>query len=386
MALTVQRVDKFGWSITNTEDNVQMRTKGKGGSKEINFYFKGKLDGKQKSFSLTKRYGITKLSDAKAKARELVAGAKHSAILGIGNSNITLKQAFDYYQSTRKVSQSTLIKDESFFNNHVFKVIKPNRRVQSITTHDLNTLLMHLLERKLSQSVMNDIKVSLKEIFRQYHTADLFRTATKWQSRQEKHDNIIDILVENKIELHDFVQCAYKYFRSLDLEYRVIMQLSLESALRIGEARHITVSMVDLDEKSITASKEITKTSIRHSFPISDEVLADIKTLIKKYNLTDNDTLSTYKYYQPYSRKYKWMLEHCLGMKREDLRYVSTHSNRKLFVTLMSVDGTYSEIFLDSLLSHSNGNSNVQQIYNKSAIIPSHTRKVFELWWQILRG
>ena len=386
MALTVQRVDKFGWSITNTEDNVQMRTKGKGVSKKINFYFKGKLDGKQKSFSLSKRYGITKLSDAKVKARELVAGAKHSAILGIGNSNITLKQAFDYYQSTRKVSDSTLVKDESFFNNHVFKVIKPNRRVQSITTHDLNTLLKHLLERKLSQSVMNDIKVSLKEIFRQYHTADLFRTATKWQSRQEKHDSIIDILVENKIELHDFVQCAYKYFRDLDLEYRVIMQLSLEGALRIGETRHITVSMVDLDEKSITASKEITKTSIRHSFPISDEVVEDIKALIKKYNLSNDDTLSTYKYYQPYSRKYKWMLEHCLGMKREDLRYVSTHSNRKLFVTLMSVDGTYSEIFLDSLLSHSNGNRNVQQIYNKSAIIPSHTRKVFELWWQILRG
>ncbi len=80
------------------------------------------------------------------------------------------------------------------------------------------------------------------------------------------------------------------------------------------------------------------------------------------------------------------MLEHCLGIKRKDLRYVSTHSNRKLFVTLMSVDGTYSEVFLDSLLSHSNGKRNVQQIYNRSAIIPSHTRKVFELWWQILRG
>ena len=281
MALTILRVDNFGWGITNTEDNVQIRTKGKGKTKETNFYFKGKLDGKHKTFSLTKKYGITKLSEAKAKARELVVGAKQSSILGIGNTSTTLKQAFDYYQSTRKVTQSTLTKDESFFDNHVFEVVNPNRQVQSITTHDINALLKHLVDNNLSQSVMNDIKVSLKEIFRQYHTADLFQTATKWQSRQEKHENIIDVLVENKIELQDFVQCAYKYFRDLDLEYRVIMQLSLEGALRIGEARHITVSMIDLDEKSITASKEITKTSVRHSFPISDEVLEDIKVLIK---------------------------------------------------------------------------------------------------------
>lgn len=381
MALVVQRVDKFGWSITNTEDNIYKRMKGK----EVNFYFKGKLDGKPKSFSLTKRYGITKLSDAKKKARELVAEAKKSAVLGIGNSNTTLKQAFEDYQATRKVSNSTLVKDESFFNNHVFEIIKPNRRVQSISTHDINALLRHLLERNLSQSVMNDIRVSLKEIFRQHHTADLFRTATKWKSKQIKHENIIDVLVENRIELHDFVKCAYKYFRELDLEYRVIMQLSLEGALRIGEARNITVNMVDMDEKTITASKKITKTSILHSFPISDEVVEDIKALINEYNLSDYDTLSTYKYYQPYAKKYKWMLQHCLGLKRTDLKYISTHSNRKLFVTLMSIEGTYSEIFLDSLLSHNQGKKNVQQIYNRSALVPSHTKKVFELWWSILR-
>ena len=125
MALKILRVDKFGWGITNTEDNIQIRTKGKGKTKETNFYFKGKLDSKHKTFSLTKKYGITKLSEAKAKARELVVGAKHSAILGIGNTSTTLKQAFDNHQSTRKVTQNTLTKDESFFDNHVFEVINP---------------------------------------------------------------------------------------------------------------------------------------------------------------------------------------------------------------------------------------------------------------------
>ncbi len=165
-------------------------------------------------------------------------------------------------------------------------------------------------------------------------------------------------------------------------KYRLILLMSVMLVRRIGEIHQLKLSNIKQYSDGdwyILATKDITKTDIEEKYPLPAEVveLLPLNSLdeeeYKNAPLFDFSKDGVFLNYKKLVKKAKIDINEGYSL--------TSHDNRKLFLSILSFSGTDSDL-ADRCLSHK-GKGGMKGVYLD---VPYRIRKeIFEDWWDFLR-
>jgi len=197
-----------------------------------------------------------------------------------------------------------------------------------------------------------------------------------------KHTSKSDFDTRLNEPIEDVARKLYKTALDFNKKYRLVLLMSVMLVRRVGELHQIRLNNIKKFSNGdwyILATKDITKSEIEEKYPLPMEIV----------NLLPLDVLEDEEYKDAplfdFSMgsillNYKKLVKEAKIDINEGYSLTS-HDNRKMFLSILSFSGTDSDL-ADRCLSHS-GKGGMKQVYLD---VPYRIRKeIFEDWWDFLR-
>ena len=197
-----------------------------------------------------------------------------------------------------------------------------------------------------------------------------------------KHTSKSDFDTRLNEPIEDVARKLYKTALDFNKKYRLVLLMSVMLVRRVGELHQIRLNNIKKFSNGdwyILATKDITKSEIEEKYPLPMEIV----------NLLPLDVLEDEEYKDAplfdFSMgsillNYKKLVKEAKIDINEGYTLTS-HDNRKMFLSILSFSGTDSDL-ADRCLSHS-GKGGMKQVYLD---VPYRIRKeIFEDWWDFLR-
>jgi len=190
-----------------------------------------------------------------------------------------------------------------------------------------------------------------------------------------------DIRLNEPIE--DVARKLYKTALEYDKKYRLVLLMSVMLVRRVGELHQLRLNNIKKFSNGdwyILATKDTTKTKMDEKYPLPNEIInllpLDLLEVeeFKDAPLFDFSMSSILLNYKKLVKEAKIDINKGYSL--------TSHDNRKMFLSILSFSGTDSDL-ADRCLSHS-GKGGMKQVYLD---VPYRIRKeIFEDWWIFLRN
>ena len=197
-----------------------------------------------------------------------------------------------------------------------------------------------------------------------------------------KHTTKSDFDTRLNEPVEDVARKLYITALEYNKKYRLVLLMSIMLVRRIGELHQLRLNNIKQFSNGdwyILATKDITKSEIEEKYPLPIEIV----NLLPLGLLEDEEYKDALLFDFSMSSillNYKKLVKEAKIDINEGYSLTS-HDNRKMFLSILSFSGTDSDL-ADRCLSHS-GKGGMKQVYLD---VPYRIRKeIFEDWWNFLR-
>ena len=376
---------------------------------QINYYLRLKHNGKNYGFkNLTKLFKVKNIESAIKKKIEIMESLEN----GINpfdkikkNQKITIDDYFNEFIKEREKNASPKHIDgyKWFYNKHI-KPLYGHFNPKNIKSSDIHIMLDGTLNNiqwrsiKMFQYIMKSIfnrAIYDGVIKRELNPMDEPSVKQKLDIRVKQ--NKVKITDRLKGDLKDAAKAIYNEIMNVKIDKKKklwLLHFQTKTALlltfmvsrRRGEVNKLRWYHIDEEDKIIYADETITKTDIKESYPIPNEVMELIKELKKiKGEVSENDLI--FDLMGDHNQTYMFNKIVKDLIKKGKIKYkfkdtkITLHNIRDIFVTIMAKE-TNNPYLADRCLSHIR--KDVMGTYLD--ISDEERYKVFYRYWEILRG
>lgn len=380
--IVIEHRDKKTKKIIKTEKVKNIVTL-KCANDETHYYANFMVDGvSYQKKNLTKYFGSKTLRQAK----EHLADAKSDIRKGINPFDESMgKKVKDIVlksiNNRKPMNQQSAYKKsiEGFYNKYIDPVIG-HLFLGKVSDRHVE-IIMKSLEGYRKEYKQN-LQILMYSIFEKEFRKGNIKHNPFYDLYYGKHrkKTSFDIRLNEPIE--DVARKLYRSALEYNPKYRLILLMSVMTVRRIGEIHQLRLGNIRKSGDGhwyILATRDITKTDIDEKYPIPTEIVnllpldlidADEYSDTLLFDFSMSSILLNYK---------KLVKEAKIDINKG--YSLTSHDNRKLFLSILSHTGTDSDL-ADGCLSHSPGN-----IKGEYLDIPYNIRKgIFEDWWAFLRG
>jgi integrase len=308
------------------------------------------MHGKSRQLTTLGRYGIITLAQARAKAKEILAGrtlGQHRA------PTITFEEAYELFKTSHCAQKKarTAKSYQRIIEKHFLPRLR-RERLEDITTHTIGWITDKLLETPSEHA----------------HAQAVSRTFFRWAVRRRYLKNspleglqLAKPIARDRVlaeeELVSIYRAAHEY------PFGAIVRLLILTGQRRGEISNLRWEYIDESERTITLPASLTKNNRQHTFPYGELTKAVLERIsrIGEYLFPARGN--------PKAAFSGWSNCKAVLDNRCEIAPWTLHDLRRTYSTIHAAIGTPPHI-TERLLNHISGTiSGVAAIYNRYAYL-----------------
>ena len=345
-----------------------------------NFMIEGRIFQKK---NLTKKFNATTLKQAVEALEYYKSELRQDKDPFNRSSEGKVKEmVLKHIDKKEPVGESSAYKKslEAFYYNYVDEVIG-NLYLEKVNDNDIDNIMKSLKGYK--KEYQQNLQILMYRIFEKELRRGNLKYNPFYDLNYGPHSAKPDFDTRLNEPIEDVARKLYKAVLEYKPRYRLLLLMSIMLVRRIGELYQLRLSNIKKYKDGqwyVLATKDITKTGVDEKYPLPEEIVnllpLDLKD-IEKYKNTPlfNFSMPTITLH------YKKLVKEAKIDLNEGYS-ITSHDNRKLFISILSVLGTDSDL-ADRCLSHKK-KGGMKQVYLD---VPYEVRKkIFEKWWDFLRN
>lgn len=291
--------------------------------------------------------------------------------------DIVLKKIEDRKPKGENSLYKTKLKN--FYNKYIDKTIG-HLYIKKVKEHHVKTIMKPL--SGYAKEYQQNVQILLLKIFDKELRAGNIRINPFYDIPYTKHKRKADFDTRlNEPKIDKVAKRLYATSLEYNPKYRLVLLMSIMLVRRVGELHKLKFKHIKKSDDGdwyILTTEEITKTEITEKYPLPPEIYEMFSN-----NIFDNENANKPLFdfsYGTIGRHWDKLVENA-KIKINKGYKLTTHDNRKLFLSILAAQGVDINL-ADRCLSHQK--SGIMNVYLD---VPYETRKkIFEDWWDVLRN
>ena len=372
------RLNKF---VNTSKKNIVSLVDASG---KKNYYANFMIDGKSyQKKNLTKNFNATTLKQAVEALEYIKSELRQKKNPFNGSADGKVKEiVLRHINNKEPVDQTSAYKKslEAFYYNYVDDEIG-HLYLEKVNDNHIDRIMKSLKGYK--KEYQQNLQILMYRIFEKELRKGNLNYNPFYDLNYGPHSAKPDFDTRLNEPIEDVARKLYTTALEYKPKYRLLLLMSIMLVRRIGELYQLKLS--DIKQYSdgewyVLATKNITKTGVDEKYPLPEEVInllpLDLKDIeeFKNAPLFDFSMATIILHYKQLVKEAKIDINEGYS--------ITSHDNRKFFISILSALGTDSDL-ADRCLSHKK-KGGMKQVYLD---VPYKVRKeIFEKWWNFLRN
>jgi len=350
---------------------------------QINFYCNFMLDGvSYQKKNLTKLFNATTAKQASDVLEQIKSDLRQNKNPFNGSRDGKVKDiVLESIDNRKPVGKDTAYKKsiKGFYYNYIDPVIG-HLFLDKVNDEHIKKIMKSL--EGYRKEYKQNLQILMYRIFEKEFRKGRINHNPFYDLDYGKHTTKSDFDTRLNEPIEDVSRKLYKTALEFNKKYRLVLLMSIMLVRRVGELHQLRLNNIKKFSNGdwyILATKDITKSEIEEKYPLPSEIvnllpldLLEVEEF-KDAPLFDFSMSSILLNYKKLVKEAKIDINEGYSL--------TSHDNRKMFLSILSFSGTDSDL-ADRCLSHS-GKGGMKQVYLD---VPYRIRKeIFEEWWDFLR-